>query len=884
MKQIVFTVFSFCCFPLLVYSQTTTLSGLVRNKQGKPLIVSVTVQAKGSTTISGFATSDVEGRYSVEYKGDADSLTLVVSGIMVGKHYRSVPNKTATVDFTVEENTLELKDVVVTAMPIRRTGDTLNYLVSSYTNQSDRTIEDALKKMPGILVDESSAISYNGKKINKFYIENMDLLGGRYGIATQNIPAKDVASVQVFENHQPIKALKDRAFSEQAALNLKLKDKAKGKLTLSAQAGAGYEPVLWNAELVGMYFSGKKQNITTYKGNNSGNNVAIEQQEHYDYDMASADNSSILSVGEPSTPPVAKKRYLFNTSNCISSNQLFKIKDKELTANINFYNDRVEKEGYSFSEQFLPGDTSLRIEEQVRSLSKVNNLNLLFRMNHNTEGYYLNNKLTLSGAWNNDRASGITRSNAGDMDETISQFLDKPTFAISESLNLIKNIGDKSYKFFFSAAYSQKPHSLSVTPADYFGDNRMASLEQNALSEDFISTLRGSYGLRLGNFNLDYTPWISVNLRNLDTKLNGVDILGILIPAADSLRNNLRYNTYRVGIDQNYTYKSENGKFKASLLLPVSNYTLTTDDHVPDRFNSYNRWIINPTFTTSYDLTNELTALAGANYQKSYGNMNDAYTGYIMHSYRSLLRNTIDELFETQSTGSNARLSYRNAMQAFFINAGIDYGKSKKNLLYGYNYQGIMSVKTTINQPTESENYGLNLHGSKGIQFWRTTFNAYAGYGESRGDQLIQNEVLNYRTESYQVGGSIGTAPASFMDLNYRFSWLQSQSFAEELPNRFPSIRSQMHVANAWFFPTRSLSINLSGDYQYNSAVSNHNTTFADAKIRYKYKQTVWELECNNLLNAKQYVSASYTDISSYYYSYDLRPRSFLLKVKFNLK
>jgi hypothetical protein len=63
------------------------------------------------------------------------------------------------------------------------------------------------------------------------------LLQGRYGLATNNISAKDVAIVQIMENHQPIKALKDRSFSDQAAINLKLKDAAKGTLALSAMAG-----------------------------------------------------------------------------------------------------------------------------------------------------------------------------------------------------------------------------------------------------------------------------------------------------------------------------------------------------------------------------------------------------------------------------------------------------------------------------------------------------------------------------------------------------------------------------------------------------------------------------------------------------------------------
>ena len=49
-------------------------------------------------------------------------------------------------------------------------------------------------------------------------------MGGRYGVAVNNVRAKDISRVEVLENHQPIKALKDVEFSPDAAINLRLKD------------------------------------------------------------------------------------------------------------------------------------------------------------------------------------------------------------------------------------------------------------------------------------------------------------------------------------------------------------------------------------------------------------------------------------------------------------------------------------------------------------------------------------------------------------------------------------------------------------------------------------------------------------------------------------
>ena len=120
----------------------------------------------------------------------------------------------------MQEQAIALKEVKVTPQRIREQGDTLTYSVESFKLKQDRSIADVIAKMPGLEVLPSGTIRYQGKAINKFYIEGMDLLGGKYAMASENLSADKVKSVQVYENHQPVKVLKDIKFSEQAALNL----------------------------------------------------------------------------------------------------------------------------------------------------------------------------------------------------------------------------------------------------------------------------------------------------------------------------------------------------------------------------------------------------------------------------------------------------------------------------------------------------------------------------------------------------------------------------------------------------------------------------------------------------------------------------------------
>ena len=882
MKQVSLLIMIILLAPAVTFAQMV-ITGSVTNKKDEPLVANVTVQAKESVMIAGFSTTDTKGNYILNYKGTADSVIITVSGMNIGKHSKMVANRTQQVNFNIDEKPLELKEVTVTAPKISLKGDTLDYQVSAYTDQNDRIIGDVLKKMPGIEVIPSGGIKYKGRDINKFYVENMDLLQGRYGIATNNIAAKDVATVQVFENHQPIKALRDRVYSDQAAINLKLKDSAKGTLALTGLAGAGYEPALWNAELVSMYFGKLMQNMSTYKGNNSGDEVAGEFRTHYDYERIYMNPAGMLSVESPATPPISSKRYLSNQSNAITTNQLFKLgEETEITVSALYYDDRIKKEGYSNYKQFLPGDSMLAIEEQTKSVNKIHNADLALRLNKNAKDYYLNEAFNLSGNWNNDTGSSLTRSNTANVDEKINQFLDKPFLSIDNTLSLIKNVKNNSYTLYFATGYGHKPNTLTVSPVNYFGNDSPASLSQNVLSNDFSTVLRASYGLKIKKFNLNYDLWGRADIRNMESELLGKNPNGQIEVSDDSLKNELGYNTWQTGINQSYSFNSE--IFKIRLQLPVTYCILAIDDRIPDKSAKYNKLIINPSFSANYQLTPELMLSTVANFNKSYGDMNSYYTGYIMQNYRNLLRNSVDRLFETRSGGGGLSFSYRNVFKALFITGGINYNRSWRNLLYGYNYQGIMSVKTVIDQPTQSNSYGANINASKGLNFWSTTVRAAGGYNTSTGELLIQNAILNYRSQGYNANGSFNMNPLSFIGLNYSLSWYQSKSFTVDNPGHFPPIHGISQNAKINVFPMKTLTINLNFEHRYNSAANPQYTYFADAGIKFKYKKWDLELVMNNLFNAKQYVSASYNDISTYYYSYNLRPASVLLKARFKLK
>lgn len=159
--------------------------------------------------------------------------------------------------------TLELQEVVVTAKKIRQSGDTISYAASSYISKNDKTLEDLLRKMPGIEIKADGQILYNGQWINEFYIEGLDMLGSNYSVATKNIDAHDIGIVQIMEDHQDVKMLQGVKRGSAPAMNIRLKQSAKGIWSSTLNGALGSQPnVSWDGAATLLNF---RKNRKTYQ-------------------------------------------------------------------------------------------------------------------------------------------------------------------------------------------------------------------------------------------------------------------------------------------------------------------------------------------------------------------------------------------------------------------------------------------------------------------------------------------------------------------------------------------------------------------------------------------------------------------------------------------
>ena len=272
MKQFVLGVF--IIINSSVFSQVT-INGKLSDEMGNPISGgSVVIKQIGTNNIISYDISKANGKYEIAFSSKLKDLEIWVGNLGFESIKKNIENKSQTQNFELREKLVMIDEIVIKNSPITKKGDTINYSVSSFAKDHDRTIADVLNRLPGIEVLNDGKILYQGKPINKYYIEGLDLLEGKYNLANENLPHKEVVQVQILENHQPIKALENLKFSDNVALNIRLKNAY--TFTGQARLGSGFSPLLWDINATPMLFTKKRQILTTYQANNTGENIASQ--------------------------------------------------------------------------------------------------------------------------------------------------------------------------------------------------------------------------------------------------------------------------------------------------------------------------------------------------------------------------------------------------------------------------------------------------------------------------------------------------------------------------------------------------------------------------------------------------------------------------------
>lgn len=204
MKQLLI----FCAFFTFVNQtfaqQESQLKGKVLDTLGKaPLSQAViTLFSKKDSTLLKFTRSGKDGSFQFPQLAKGQYF-IMVTFPKFADYVDNVAVEMPVVDLgtiALTQKATLLKEVVIqSGRAIRIKGDTTEFVADSFIVKEGATVEDLLKKFPGFQVDSKGQITAHGQRVQKVLVDGEEFFGDDPTMATQNISAKAVDKVQVFD-------------------------------------------------------------------------------------------------------------------------------------------------------------------------------------------------------------------------------------------------------------------------------------------------------------------------------------------------------------------------------------------------------------------------------------------------------------------------------------------------------------------------------------------------------------------------------------------------------------------------------------------------------------------------------------------------------------
>lgn len=748
---------------------------------------------------------------------------------------------------------LELKEVVVTAKKIKHAGDTISYFAATYRDRNDRTLEDLLRKMPGIEMKEDGQITYNGQWINEFYIEGLDMLGGNYGVATKNIDARDIGSVQVLQDHQDVKLMQGIKSGNAPAINIKLRQNALGVWSSTIQAAIGTQPELsWDASATLMNFRRKSQNISAYKTNNIGNDLRPEIQAPDTFNPTFG--TGLLNPD----PPSLDDRYVYrNNSHSLSVNQLFKLnEEKTLSFNLNYLYDK-EKRDAAEQTTYLSDDISRYVIEE----SNIADMHQHFISSHavyklNGKNHYIKNSLSASASF---------PEGGGTLNDSIRQSLSGHSLNVDDVLNV-------NYK---KASGAIGEATLHMNFNDTKGTLRLPEsemaqmvMQRNLSTDGTASVLALAVPHFMFNLNCDFDAKWQQAKTELDLNRNPesgdqiVRQVGAHMTPKVFLHYGQRFQWLIYVPSGVEYYNSSDGNWNYDkAFLSIKPYT-------------------NITFKPSEKLSLSLTSICEESMPAPLSLMVQRHYA----DYRTTISNPYQlEAKMSRTVKSALNANYTSVLDMLFGGITLTYVYSRNSLSSGYEINDDVIEYIRLPYATDSEIWQGDQTFSKGFFRWNSKISESFAIGTSQSEYYVDNAIREGRSNYLRANISFNASFAKWLAFDTSNEFSLSKTFTDGLSNG-KAKHAFSNVTSLVLWPFKQLCITPSVMYYYNDySASYRNNTFLNCKIEYTIKDIVLSLQCSNLLDSKIFSCFSDNGVIRYSSQYRLRGRTIMLGVRFRI-
>ena len=820
---------------------TVEVSGTVKDLQGQP-VPDVIVKATLGNRSLAFTTTNKQGHYTLRVEKKEGTM-LTFSHVAYEKEETPL---SPTQDMVLTPRTIALREVQVKAAPLLLLGDTLSYNLASFLGKGDVTLEDGLKRLPGIEVSGTGAIRYMGRPISHFYIEGLDMLGGKYNLATKNIPAEYTSQVQVLRHHTDKKIDADEE-SANVALNIKLTKKAKFKPFGEPIAGAGWmeDRPLYAAGLTGMMFTDNFQAIASAKYSNHGNFGSYDMIDHFGGSNVAALALSKLPAWGGRQPPVGE--HLRQTNGYGSLNGILKLDSiRQLRANVDYtYEERLS----SFTTQttyLVESQHPVSVLETSTPSTRLHRPKLELKYEDNAQNHYFCDNLRVKALFEQNLCpvlSTVDGTSVGNHQHRSALGLN-----ITNSLQSKLRIGQRKWSFTSNIQFQRAPRVVLA----------MNDLTERAQSTSLLTSHSTAYQWKISQqwrINLPFDLRADYQLIEAGRRISGWRLVPSLYP--------------------NTEWRSPSRRLYMSLVATLRWIHL---DYTGCR---YSHFCANPAFNLRYTFSGESELRLSSQLTTTVGDLLDLLTTPVHTSYRTLSAAS-GIIGKGQKWQTDLGYKFQIPYRYFTLVTNASWSQGQRNTLSSQTVGGTNVENATLPQDSHFRSATADLSLSKSYIPIHTKliFKSSAYWGSNQ--SMSQGQLVTSHNYGFTLSGEATYNPFAWMQLTGEGRFAKNYT---RLTGAVESLAATTLIGYFALYPWDNLEVKVNAHFvrQEITAHQYKNAAILGATAQYKTRRAVWKLTLQNLLDTRHYTYTTYTATDRYTYDCHLLGRTLMLTCQLHL-
>lgn len=266
---------------LIVFGYVSLIAGDIKGTvvdiDDEPLPgASVTLKIMPDSVTTALQATNVDGNFLIDnLKNGRYQLTVSMTGMEDVVKYINITDSSNNISvgkITLSENAIVLKETVVTGVraAVVAKQDTIEFNADSYHTATNSTVDQLLKRLPGVEVGSDGSITSNGKTITKILVDGKEFFADDPQMATKNLPSNMVDKIQVIDRKSDLARLTGiDDGEEETVINLKVKKDMNNGWFGNVSGGYGYDDKYSGSFVINNFNNGNQ--ITLLGGLNNIN-------------------------------------------------------------------------------------------------------------------------------------------------------------------------------------------------------------------------------------------------------------------------------------------------------------------------------------------------------------------------------------------------------------------------------------------------------------------------------------------------------------------------------------------------------------------------------------------------------------------------------------